>query len=254
MLMMSQFSGFGGFSRPFASFIFNGVDEKLMRQFAAGGSATVLTLSWWAKVPLNVNTNMYFFSGLDSSVLTSCSFVAQVPDGSTFFRTNDSGAATTNQATANAGYVPTNSTWNHFVYRYNSPDGTAGNRQLFWRNNVAQGKTDPVATSGSEVNEFFRNTNFLQIGRRGNASDAVTGKMAFIDILDGVAGVPTDFAFDNGGVWTRKPYAGSYGTQGSRLDGSRGFIDASPNGFTFSGVNMDQSNLDYIDLPPYIIP
>ena len=75
--------------------------------------------------------------------------------------------------------------------------------------------------------------------------------MAFIDILDGVAALPTDFAFDNGGIWTRKPYAGSYGTYGIRLDGTTGFTDRA-NGRSFTGVNMTEAdNIDFTDLPPY---
>jgi hypothetical protein len=40
-------------------------------------------------------------------------------------------------------------------------------------------------------------------------------------------------------------------TYGFSLDGTDGFNDVSGNGQNFTGVNMDASNLDTGDLPPY---
>ena len=77
-------------------------------------------------------------------------------------------------------------------------------------------------------------------------------RMAFIDLLDGVSADASAFAFDDGGTWTRMPYAGGYGNGGISLDGSDGFNDVSGNGHHFTGINMTEgSNLDTGDLPPY---
>ncbi len=76
-------------------------------------------------------------------------------------------------------------------------------------------------------------------------------RLAFIDVLDGVAGQASDFAFTNVSTWTRKPYVGSYGSNGFRLDGSTGFTD-SANGRSFTGTNMTEAdNISFTDLPPY---
>ncbi len=102
----------------------------------------------------------------------------------------------------------------------------------------------------NEIHGLFTNGQTMSIG--GGVGGTVTPKkLAFIDILEGVSADPTSFAFDNAGTWTRKRYTGSYGTYGFKLDGSDTFNDVSGNAQHFTGQNMDASNLDAADLPPY---
>jgi hypothetical protein len=107
----------------------------------------------------------------------------------------------------------------------------------------------------NQVHHLFNNGFFFWIGAKYDPfGTPFPGKLAFIDVLEGVAALPTDFALSNGGVWTRKPYTGSYGTYGFRLDGSAGFNDVSGNGQHFTGVNMTAAaNLDPADLPPFTV-
>jgi hypothetical protein len=104
----------------------------------------------------------------------------------------------------------------------------------------------------SESHTMFTNGRLFVIGADELAGgDFSSGKIAFIDVIDGLALDPTNFAFNNGGTWTRKKYSGSYGTYGFCLDGSDGFNDISGNAQHFSGINMDATNLSAADMPPF---
>ena len=133
---------------------------------------------------------------------------------------------------------------------YDSTQGTAANRYRIYKNNVEQATTKSPGISLNEENRLFKDTASMFIGNR--PANFVAKSLAFIDVLEGIAAVPGDFAFNNGGIWTRKKYAGSYGSYGFSLDGTDGFNDVSGNGQDFSGTNMTTAdNLDPGDLPPY---
>jgi len=119
-------------------------------------------------------------------------------------------------------------------------------------NNTLETDTDVNATELNQVTHFFQNSATAFIGALSASFNFFDGRLAFIDVLQDVSVDPTEFAFTNGSTWTRKPYQGSYGTYGFRLDGTALFQDTSGNGQHFTGTNMDASNLDYSDLPPYI--
>jgi hypothetical protein len=241
------------FGAPFApaSFIFNGSDEALTRTLAtAGASTTRFTYSIWFKpsafpsgaafqiidAPTNDN---WLTGGLNA---TSAALIEAV-SGSNIWGENISGAVTN-----------TTGVWMHLVYRYDSTDATADNRIRFYKNGTLI--TDANSTGGqpalNEAHSLFANGRQHQIGGWLDVADHFSGKMAFIDVLEGISADPTSFAFDNGGTWTRLNYAGSYGTYGFSLDGSDGFNDTSGNAQHFAGLNMTTgSNLDIADLPPY---
>jgi hypothetical protein len=128
--------------------------------------------------------------------------------------------------------------------RYDSTQGTADDRLRFYLDGALLDDSG-TAPGASEQHRLFADTWIHNIG------DEIVGKLAFIDVLEGVSADPTAFAFDDTGTWTRMPYAGSYGTYGFSLDGTDGFNDVSGNGQNFTGVNMDASNLDLADLPPF---
>jgi hypothetical protein len=73
-------------------------------------------------------------------------------------------------------------------------------------------------------------------------------------VLEGISEGPDAFAFNNAGIWTRKRYFAGRGTYGFSLDGSTGVLgrDVSGNGQHFTGSNMDNTNLDTADLPPFV--
>jgi hypothetical protein len=261
MLAVNQFSGFGGsrIYRP-ASMVFNGTDEHLTRTLStSGASTTIFTYSLWVKITGYVSSLANLFSvvsalGADDVIYfelvngsTVDTFLEQAVNASqTFAR----------RSTIGSGDIAVGQ-WRHVVVRYDSTQGTAADRIRVYLDGTQLANTgvqnDPTA---SEVHRLFDNANIHLIGRRNDVADATffSGRLAFIDILDGVSAAPTDFAFDNGGTWTKKKYTGTRGTHGFILDGSTGVLgaDVSGNGQTFTGSNMTSSaNLDFSDLPPW---
>lgn len=227
-----------------ASIAFNGTDEYLSRVLStSGASTTIVTLSFWTKVPA--------FSGFDS-------LFGSFGEESAFFSFFDDFDNSINAATFGVGdwfafpsglTLPTD-TWEHWVIRVDTTQGTTANRVRFYQNGTQ--RTDSQEdVSQNEATCFFISGNEIVIGEDLVEPNPFPGKLAFIDVLEGVSADPTAFAFSDGGTWTRKPYAGSYGTYGFSLDGTDGFNDVSGNGQHFTGVNMDASNLDTADLPPY---
>jgi hypothetical protein len=233
-----------------ASYIFNGTDEALTRTLSTSGAATTIaTYSLWVKIDafvagyaaffqvINEPTDTNYISGY---ILSNGLAVLVQDDGSNDF--------------ADASAIPADPTgvWVHLVFRYDSTQGTAADRVRIYHNGSLLADTPADPPGENEPQALFADTRQHQIGAFLDAGDHFDGKMAFIDVLEGVSAAPTDFAFDDGGTWTRMPYAGSYGTYGFSLDGTDGFNDVSGNGQHFSGVNMTiGDNLDDADLPPY---
>jgi hypothetical protein len=231
----------------FASYVFNATDEVLTRTLATvAPNTTIITISFWLKTSTTDGFQL-FTSQLDAN--NFCQFLG----GSTelgVFRNAVAGVFAFIEQTQAAFFVVTD-TWHHCVMSYDSTQGTADNRCRFWVNGTQVLDDTPTAIGASETHGFWTNGSLLSVGNLSTSFKAK--KMAFIDVLEGVVGIPTDFALDNGGTWTRKTYTGSYGTYGFSLDGSDGFDDVSGNGQDFTGVNMDASNLDAGDLPPFAI-
>lgn len=146
--------------------------------------------------------------------------------------------------------------WRHLVFAYDSTLGTANDRIKFYVNGTQI--DDAAGAAGgepgsSEAHLLFQNGYQHQIGAHVDVNNYYTGKIAFLEVVEGLQLAPTSFAFDNAGTWTRKPYTGSYGTYGFSLDGTNGFNDRSGNKQDFTPTNMDATNLDFNDLPPYSV-
>lgn len=234
-----------------ASMVFNGTDESLQRTLATTSpSTTIATISMWLKVAATSGIMGFFQTSPFSGVSPSLFIDFDVTPGFVFLSdwNEDWGEDTTIVAALN--------TWEHWVFRYDSTQATADNRIRFYKNNALI--TDVNDASPPALNAdhgIFVDGQPMRIGRASSSViPGVTrfhGSLAFIDVLEGVSQDATAFAFDNGGTWTRKPYAGSYGTYGFSLDGSDLFNDVSGNGQHFTPTGMDASNLNTSDLPPY---
>ena len=234
-----------------ASFVFNGTDAYLSKAISTSSpNLRVYTVSVWAKVAnfpddgfidsvisAYISAGFYTFHGLDTSGSSNL----------LFYRIN-AGATVSQQLTTSD---LSTDTWYHIVYRVETTNATAEDRVRMYVAGTLQGDTDTVATPLNQDTQMFNASATTRIGSFSGSSNYFDGKLAFIDVAYGQSLAPTNFAFDDGGTWTRKPFAGSYGTYGFSLDGTDGFNDVSGNGINFTGTNMDTSNLDTGDLPPY---
>lgn len=212
-----------------------------------GANTTLLTISLWVKKSEDEGSFL-----LSSTTNLNTGTQALVASGrELWLRRIDGGVYSWDELTASSQFL-NDDAWHHYVFRYDSTQGTADNRIRIYRDGslIADTAGFEGEPSSNESHAFFSNGNTLSLGN--TAITFQNKRMAFIDVLEGVSAAPTDFAFDDGGTWTRMPYAGSYGTYGFSLDGTNGFNDVSGNGQHFTGVNMTiEDNLDDADLPPY---
>lgn len=244
-----------------ASMVFNGTNEALVRTLStSGASTTIFTYSLWVKVStIGSDGDAPLFQIINDPSNTQamfCDLVDFDENGSleSLFLGQDAGTADWGEIANVSPAIGTN-TWRHIVIRYDSTLGTADDRLRFYLNGslLTDSNSGPGAPGASEQHILFANGFQHQIAAVLDIDLFLAGKLAFIEVLDGVSADASAFAFSNGGVWTRKPYTGSYGTHGFFLDGSTGVLgqDVSGNGQHFTGLNMDNSNLDTADLPPY---
>lgn len=235
------------------AFVINNTNEWLQRPLLASGSTTTVCLSIWMKTNNSSSTPGTF---LQSSV-SADSF----PEAEMFFSLNremvlhglETGPGDfRHRGITGNGIVLHDNSWVHYLYVYNSAHGTDASRIRFYRNNSQISDTQTNAVSLNEQTVALASGNTLYVGNAPSRPFAGR-KVAFIDVVDGTDCVPSDFAFDNGGTWTRKPFAGSHGAQGFSLTGQRNFHDVSGNGHRFVGNNMTLDNIDRADLPPYTV-
>lgn len=241
----------------YGSYIFNGTDEVMgSNQISSSSNKTKLTASFWLK------TSVHHSAGDISLCVGSADFFdAEEFCKIGFYNDDFMSLEDVNLSTtvaleyASGDAVDLDDQWHHWVVSCDTTLATSDNRIRFWKDNVFVSDTNLTTPGSSAILYFFESFHTINVGNfnvTGFTSYAAK-RMAFIDVLDGVAALPTDFGFDDGGTWTRKPYTGSYGTYGFRLDGSNGFNDASGNGRTFTALNMTSGdNIDFNDLPPYI--
>lgn len=255
MLAVNQLNGFNAAASAaaaiiYGSYIFNGTDEALsIAQGVTSPDRTKVTFSFWLKTNINL-------SGFNISPIISSDGPVFYPYVLLDYNSNEAmllsieaDVSIGSEVTASSS-VNVDNTWNHWVVACDTTQATSDNRIRFYKNGTLIADSGSIPGS-SAITYFFTSGQTIYIGN--DPIFAFSAKrLAFVEVLDGVLAGPTDFAFDNGGTWTRKPYTGSYGASGFRLDGSNGFTDVSGNGRVFTGSNMTiGANIDIADLPPY---
>jgi hypothetical protein len=232
------------------SYVFNGTDELLYRDWVTTSPGQLrFTISAWVKL----NDVSVYNGGVQSTNYPTNSEYTkahlQTYNNNTYQQLFQHTAANEWIEYDNGEPITSNDTWYHVLFIYDSPNANSEDRIKLYVNGTWRddGGTRPDA---SDAHYLFENGWRCKVG----ATDSyfLGGKMAFIDVIDGLAVPVTSFGFDDGGTWTAKLYTGSYGTYGFRLDGSDEFNDVSGNGQHFTPVNMTAGdNIDISDLPPY---
>jgi hypothetical protein len=245
----------GGGGQP-ASMVFNGTDEALVRTLSTSGASTTrFTYSLWAKpAALADNVSEVLFETANPPTNSQWTeahlvFLAAVPTTGLVVESDLFGGD-------GLGFVAGNAsgTWRHFVVRYDSTLVTAADRLRIYVDGVLFPFASADPPGLNEPHRMFANGLTHAIGAFAELSQFFEGKIAFVDVLEGISEGPDAFAFNNAGIWTRKRYFAGRGTYGFSLDGSTGVLgrDVSGNGQHFTGSNMDNTNLDTADLPPFV--
>lgn len=226
----------------FASYVFDGVDDLLYHQWAStatNAERRVWTVSMWVKLNLS-NDDALLWQGLNAAE-TQYTDSAIDSDGVSLSQNDEVGVF--------MAAPPGNNVWTHYVFRVDTTLASAASRFRIYRNGSLLSPDTLTAPSQNMLTMMFLSGGFFDIGGWGDIPEFAAGRLAFLDVVSGQSLGPDEFAFDNGGTWSRKPYTGSYGNFGFSLDGSDGFNDVSGNGFHFN--NEGGVQLDFDDLPPY---
>jgi len=154
---------------------------------------------------------------------------------------------TRNRMQTKAVYRDT-SAWYHIVWRVDTTQGTAANRNRVYINGVLQELDTIDGYPDQNFESFFNNNIPIYVGTYGTTNNyGYCGYMAEIQMTDGVSNAPTEFGeFDeDSGIWKPIEYKGSYGAQGFYLP----FDDVSAIGKNGHGndVNFTLQNISAAD-------
>ena len=221
----------------------DGSSDYLNRTPASAGSQTTWTWSCWVKRS-GLGTNQSLLSAgsttqNNTGIIFNSSNQLQLRD--------EVSSSVTINITTDAVYRDV-SAWYHIIFSFDSTQGTEADRLKIYVNGVEQAYTVSTSIGASETT--FINDNVIQkIGGLWSQTGTayVEGYMAEVVFIDGTALDSTSFGAFNPvtNIWEPIAYAGTYGTNGFRLD----FADSSALGNDVSGNNNDftVNNLTSID-------
>jgi hypothetical protein len=232
----------------------DGSSDYLSRTPSSTGNKQTWTYSAWIKRGTSVaslsvllgaylgGSNRYSYIGFSSS--------EHGQDEIQFF----SGNYTTGSSTTIASWINTDavyrdfSAWYHIVIKCDFTESSASDVIKIYVNNVLQSTRIIESNATVPSNSTFFNTSgiAMQVGSL-NAGSFFDGYMAEVIFIDGQALDPTLFGAFNPvtNIWEPRGYAGTYGTNGFRLD----FANSSALGNDVSGNDNDftVNNLTSID-------
>ena len=144
--------------------------------------------------------------------------------------------------------------WYHLVCRYDSTQGTAGDRMRMYLNGseITAFSTDTNPTQNFDA--MINNTVVHDIGRTSyNNSNFFSGYLAETILADGQSYAPTSFGETDSttGIWIPKTFSGSYGTNGFKLEYKNANAlgtDTSGQSNNFTASNFATSN-QVVDTP-----
>lgn len=236
-----------------ASFVLNGTDEYLSNTIVSSSpNRKTFSLSAWAKwttYPTGLGQTFLAFR-LDASN----HIILLVHDRSS--GTIESHEFVSLQAAATQAEVRApdqnlgNGAWYHFFYAVDTTQATPANRVKLWFNGVDMAENIVVQVALNADLRFMVNGDIAMVGA--STATFTAGRVAFVQVIEGQALLPTDVGVDDGGVWKHKRYTGAFGTHGYYLNGANGFTD-SVRSLVFTGNNMTLAdNLDFNDVPPFV--
>lgn len=254
MLQVNQLVGFGAGSneRP-GSFILNGTDEDLRAAIASSApNRKTFSLSIWAKwttyPTINTTDCLIDMSLNDQNYLDIYGALTSASENILCFGEN---ANSTNINCNSPDLNLATGTWYHILVAYDTTQGTGTNRVRMYLNGVSETITFGTTPALNADLRFMVNGDALFIGQNGVGGEWMAGRLAFVQVIEGVQVAATDVGVSDG-VWKHKKYTGSFGTHGFYLSGANGFTDVQ-RGLAFTGSNMTTAaNIDFVDLPPYV--
>ena len=200
---------------------FNSADSSyLNRTPSSAGNQKTFTWSGWVKLSQDASA-MYFF-GTNTQFVISFTAANKLDVQNYTSGSNHDLRVTTNRSFRDQ------SAWYHLVVSIDTTQATASDRAKIYINGTLE-TSFATATYPSQNFDCAVNTTVQHaIGTFGTSTSAsFDGYMADINFIDGVSGLTaSDFGeYDDNNVWQPIKYAGTYGTNGFKLD----FSDNSSN-------------------------
>ena len=218
----------------------DGSSDNLTRTPSSASNRDTFTFSFWVKRS-NISSNQ--------SIITARS------DGSNYFtiRFEPDDLHIFDLTSGSFAYqIKTNqlfrdiSAWYHIVIAFDTTQGTAADRIKIYVNGSQVTSFASASYPSQNTDQYINNTVEHQIGKNGSG-DFFDGYMAEFVFVDGQQLLPTSFGAFNPvtNIWEPRGYAGTYGTNGFRLD----FANSSALGNDVSGNDNDftVNNLTSID-------
>jgi len=223
----------------------SGSSDNLSRTPSGAGNRKTWTWSGWVKRSA-LSGETYFFSAGDSNPFGAIGFGGTT--GLLFFTDNAGSGGAPIIATPN---FRDSSAWYHVVYALDTTQATDSDRFKLYVNGeqVTNFSTLTYPTLNEEFQFNTTNTHTIGCATGGSSSFAsfFDGCMAEVVFVDGQQLLPTSFGAFNPvtNIWEPIAYAGTYGTNGFRLD----FADSSALGNDVSGNDNDftVNNLTSVD-------
>ena len=213
---------------------FNDDDSAYLSRTLAAGTQTKWTFSCWIKLGNIKNSYHAIFSGFTGS---SDQYNMIGLDGSNrvIFATQDEGSGGVMNVISNAT-LRDPSAWYHIVTTYDSAQSTASDRVKGYINGVQCTSFSTASYPSSSKASYISSNNQHNIGKRWMAA-YYDGYIAEVHFCDNQAYTASAFGETNEdtGQWVPKKFAGSYGTNGFKLD----FSDNS--GTTATTLGKDSS-------------
>ena len=199
-------------------------------------SNKIFTLSCWVKRSALGNAVETIVAADDSSGGQYNVLVFQTQSGAETLTYQLAGGGANTYFTANNAFRDTGG-WNHIVWRVDTTDGTAADRNRLYLNGALL--TNGSGGTPGQNNTLDWNSNAEQqfVGLFGDGSShAFDGYLAEVINCDGQSYAPTQFGESKNGVWIPKdPDGTTFGTNGFHLK----FENASDLGNDSSGNNND---------------
>ena len=143
-----------------------------------------------------------------------------------------------------------NSAWMHFVYTFDSTQGTAANRTKVYINGVQETSFNNTAYPAQEASQLGVNGQVMEIGTRSNHDRIFEGYMAETAFVDGQALAADSFGeFDDSGNWRAIDISDlTFGNNGFYLE-----YKAAGTGTNSSGMGADTSGNDFHFAPTNLV-
>lgn len=204
------------------------------------------SVSLWAKPNATESTNEALaFSGAG---WTSYSLAYIDPTTSTKRTRFTSVEASTTLASPMSGNtVYSSAAWTHYLYAVDTTQATAADRIKFYVNGSLVSHVSGTEPTQNADMHWLVNGEPLYIGATPSSADLFTGRIAYVDIVDGIQLAPGDVTVDITGTLHAKDCTRHHGTNGLSLWGGTKLVDAW-RGVTFAATGL---TYDVIDKPPY---